>query len=47
MDNNVYVDMCNKILNNKECYCKIPYTRIVKFYQEFYVLVERAYAKKY
>lgn len=46
MDNTLYVDMCNKILNNKDWYQKTPDKKMIKFHQDFYDLVDKALASK-
>lgn len=44
INNEYYVEMCNKILSNKQPYCKVSPTKIEKFHQEFYSLVDETYA---
>lgn len=39
LDNDQYIHMCNKILNNKSWYSRVTTTKIDKFKQGFYQLV--------
>lgn len=45
MDNTFYIDMCEKILSNKDWYQKINMSKIAIFNQQFYQMIDQAYTQ--
>lgn len=45
LDNDQYIAMCNKILQNQHWYCQNNSTFIDRFHNEFYQIVDAAYLK--
>lgn len=44
MDNNQYLNTCNKILSNRKWYSRISSTKINKFHEDFCKMDDLAYS---